>query len=86
MNVKPLGTRVLIKPQEAEQKTASGLIIPNSAQEKPKQGSVVAVGSSDEIEVKVGDNVIFGKFAGTEIIIEGTEYLIMEQADVLAVV
>ena len=86
MNVKPLGTRILIKPQEAEQKTASGLIIPNSAQEKPKQGAVVAISSSDEIEVKIGDNVIFGKFAGTEIIVDGSEYLIMEQADVLAVI
>ncbi len=89
VNVKPLGTRVLIEVQEAEEKTASGLIIPDSAKEKPQKGKVVAVGKGtkdEEMELKVGDKVLYGKYAGTEIDVEGKNYLIMKQSDVLAVV
>jgi chaperonin GroES len=89
MNVKPLADRVLIKPAPAEQKTASGIIIPDSAKEKPQKGEVVAAGpgtKDEEMQVKVGDMVLYGKYAGTELNIEGTDYLIMRQSDILAII
>ena len=89
VNIKPLGDRVLVEPQEAEVKTASGIIIPDSAQEKPQRGKVVAVGSGTkdvEMEVKVGDLVLYGKYSGTEIKFEDKDLLIMRQSDILAVV
>lgn len=86
INIKPLGKRIVIAQQEAEQRTAGGIIIPGSAQEKPLQGKVLAVGSSKDIEVKVGDLVIYGKYKGTMVTLEGKEYLILDQDDVLAVI
>ena len=84
-----MGTRVLIEPQEAETKTASGIIIPDSAKEKPQQGKVVAVGSGtqdEKMEVKTGDVVLYGKYSGTEISVGGNDYLIMNQSDILAII
>ena len=89
LNIKPLGTRVLIEVQEAEEKTSSGIIIPDSAQEKPQKGTVVAVGpgTKDEtMEVKVGDSVLYGKYSGTELKLEDQEYLMMSQSDILAII
>lgn len=86
MNVKPLGDRILIKVKESETKTASGIIIPQTAQEKTQTGSVVAVGTdTDAIKVKVGDEVMFDKYAGTQIKIDNVDHLIIKIADVLAV-
>ncbi|MGF7184257.1 chaperonin GroES [Desulfitispora alkaliphila] len=93
MNIKPLGDRVVIKALEAEAKTASGIVLPDTAQEKPQEGEVVAVGAGRvedgkkiEMEVKVGDKVIYSKFAGTEVKHGGQEYLILNERDILAVV
>ena len=89
VKIKPLADRVLVEPQAAELKTASGIIIPDTAKEKPQRGKVVAVGkgTKDEtMELKVGDEVLYGKYAGTEISLEGVDYLMMRQSDVLAVV
>ena len=89
MNVKPLSDRVLVLPNPAEERTAGGLFIPDTAKEKPLQGEVVAAGpgtSEVTMEVKVGDKVLYGKYAGQEINIDGTDYLIMKQADILAIV
>ena len=89
VKVKPLADRVVILPTEAEQKTVSGIIIPDTAKEKPQKGNVVAVGPGTKdvtMELKVGDVVLYGKYAGTEITIDGTDYLIMKQSDVLAVI
>jgi len=89
INLKPLADRVLVEPKEAETKTASGIIIPDSAQEKPQQGKVVAVGNGKKDEpmtVKVGDTVLYGKYGGTELKHEGNDYLIMREADIMAVV
>ena len=89
MNIRPLADRVLIKPAAAEEKTLGGIIIPDSAKEKPLQGEVVAIGNGtkdEEMVVKVGDNVLYGKYAGTEIELDGEKYLIMRQADVLAII
>lgn len=86
MKQKPLKDRVLIEPFEAEEKTASGIIIPDSAKEKPQKGKVVAVGEGKKDEpmtVQEGDMVIYGKYAGTEITIDGTDYLIMREDDIL---
>ena len=88
-NIKPLADRVLVKPAEAEQKTAGGIIIPDTAKEKPLQGTIVAAGNGtkdEEMVLKEGDNVLYGKYAGTEIEFEGEKYLIMRQSDVLAVI
>lgn len=88
MNIKPLADRVLVLPADAEQKTASGIIIPDTAKEKPLQGVVKAVGhgtKDEEMVLKEGDKVLFGKYSGTEIELEGVKYLIMRQSDVLAV-
>lgn len=87
--MKPLGTRVLIEPLKAEERTQGGIIIPDSAKEKPQSGKVIAVGpgSKDEpMEVKIGDVVLYGKYAGTEINYESKDYLIMSQSDILAVI
>lgn len=88
MNIKPLADRVLVQPQKAEQKIG-GIIIPDTAsKEKPVQGVIIAVGNGtkdEEMILKVGDNVLFGKYAGTAVEHEGEEYLIMRQSDVLAV-
>ncbi len=89
MSIKPLADRVLIKPADAEEKTASGIIIPDSAKEKPLKGEVIAVGKGtkdEEMVLKEGDQVLYGKYAGTEIELNDTKYLIMRQSDVLAVI
>lgn len=89
MNLKPLADRVLIKPTPAEEVTMSGIIIPDSAKEKPLKGTVLAVGKGtkdEEMILKEGDNVLFGKYAGSEIEFEGEKYLIMRQSDVFAVI
>ncbi len=88
MNVKPLSDRVLILPNPAEEKTAGGLFIPDTAKEKPLAGKVIAVGpgtSEVKMEVKEGDTVLYGKYAGTELHIDGTDYLIMKQSDIMAI-
>ncbi|MDR1896072.1 MAG: co-chaperone GroES [Prevotellaceae bacterium] len=89
VNIKPLADRVLVEPKEAEEKTASGLYIPNNAKEKPQRGTVVAVGpgkKDEPMEVKTGDEVLYGKYSGTEITVDGKNYLIMRLSDILAVV
>jgi chaperonin GroES len=89
VKVRPLADRVLIEPNAAEEKTASGIIIPETAKEKPQKGTVVAVGPGTEdekMEVKKGDVVLYGKYSGTELTIEGKDYLIMKQSEILAVV
>jgi len=89
VNIKPLADRVIIEPAAAEETTASGIIIPDTAKEKPQKGSVVAVGDGkkdEPITVKVGDSVLYGKYAGTEITIDGKEYLIMRESDIFAIV
>ena len=89
MNIKPLADRVLIKPAAAEEKTASGIIIPDSAKEKPLKGEVLAVGNGtkdEEMAVKKGDVVLYGKYAGTELELDGEKYLIMRQNDILAII
>ena len=88
MNIKPLADRVLIKPAPAEEKTVGGIIIPDSAKEKPLKGEFVAVGNGtkdEEMVVKPGDTVLYGKYAGTELELDGEKYLIMRQSDVLAI-
>jgi chaperonin GroES len=89
MNIKPLADRVLIKPSEVETKTASGIIIPDSAKEKPLKGEVLATGKGtkdEEMVVAVGNTVLYGKYAGTELEWEGEKYLIMRQSDILAII
>jgi len=89
IKIKPLEDRVLVLPVKAEERTASGLIIPDSAKEKPQKGTIIAVGPGNkevEMQVKVGDVVLYGKYAGTELSSEGVDYLIMRQSDLLAVV
>ncbi|HCL57531.1 MAG TPA: co-chaperone GroES [Spirochaetia bacterium] len=86
MKVKPLGDRILIKVSAAEEKTASGLVIPPTAQEKTNQGSVVSVGEDEVIKVKSGDKVIYDKYAGTQMKIDGEDYLLLNYGDVLAVI
>lgn len=94
MNLKPLQDRILVKPMEAEEKTSSGIIIPDTAKEKPMKGEIVAVGQgkvTDDgktvpMELKVGDKVLYGKYSGTEITVDGNEYLIMRESDVYAII
>jgi chaperonin GroES len=89
MNVKPLADRVLVKPADAEEKTAGGIIIPDSAKEKPLKGEVIAVGNGtkdEEMILKQGDQVLYGKYAGTEIELDDKKFLIMRQSDVLAII
>jgi len=86
--IKPLADRVLIEPTEAEAKTSGGIFIPDSAQEKPQKGKVMAVGPGTkdvEMEVKVGDTVLYGKYSGTEINVDNKDYLIMRQSDIIAI-
>ena len=88
MNIKPLADRVLVKPAPAEEKTAGGIIIPDTAKEKPLQGEVLATGDGtkdEEMLLKAGDKVLYGKYSGTEVEFDGEKYLIMRQSDVLAV-
>ena len=87
MNVKPLADRVLVLPAPAEEKTIGGIIIPDTAKEKPLQGKVVAVGNgtNEEMVLKVDDVVLYCKYSGTEVVFEGSKYMIMRQSDVLAV-
>jgi chaperonin GroES len=89
MNIKPLADRVLTLPAPVEEKTIGGIIIPDSAKEKPLKGEVIAVGNGtkdEEMILKAGDQVLYGKYAGTELDIDGTKYLIMRQSDVLAII
>ena len=93
LKLKPLEDRVVVEPKQAEDKTASGIILPDTAQEKPQEATIVAVGpgkASDsgnivKMTVKVGDNVLYGKYSGTEVTIDGKEYLIMRESDLLAI-
>ncbi len=88
ISIKPLSDRVVVEPLEAETKTASGLYIPDSAKEKPQQGTVLAVGKGTKDEpttVKVGDTVLYGKYAGTELKLDGNDYLIMRESDIFAI-
>lgn len=89
IKIKPLADRVLVQPAEAETKTASGIIIPDTAKEKPQRGTVVAVGNGKKDEpltVKVGDQVLYGKYSGTEVQIDGKDYLIMRESDIYAII
>ena len=84
LNLQPLGTRVLIQPLEQESKTASGLLLPETAKEKPQTGLVVAIGDDEDIKMKVNDKVLFAKYSGTEFKMDGSDYLLLESMDVLA--
>ncbi len=94
INLKPLGDRVIVKPMEAEEKTKGGIILPDTAKEKPIEGTIVAAGPGKvgddgkfiKMEVKVGDKVLYGKYSGTEVTVEGDEYLIMRESDIFAIV
>lgn len=93
MRLKPLGDRVVVKVIQAEEVTKGGVILPGTAKEKPQQGEVVAVGTGEyidgkkvELEVKVGDRVIFSKYAGTEVKLDGEEYLLLRESDILAII
>ena len=89
VNIKPLSDRVLVEPAAAETTTASGIIIPDTAKEKPQHGTVLAVGAGKKDEpltVKVGDKVLYGKFAGTELVVDGEDCLIMRESDILAII
>jgi len=94
MNIKPLGERIVIKVLESEEKTKSGIVLPDTAKEKPQMGEVLAVGSGKTLEngekvpmeLKVGDKVLFAKYAGTEVKLDGEEYMVMKESDVLAVI
>ncbi|MBU87221.1 MAG: co-chaperone GroES [Flavobacteriaceae bacterium] len=89
LKIKPLADRIVILPLEAETKTASGIIIPDSAKEKPQKGNVVAVGpgtKDNPVTLKVGDTVLYGKYSGTELKFENNDYLIMRESDILAIV
>jgi len=88
LNIKPLADRVLIEPTAAETTTASGIIIPDSAKEKPQKGTVVAIGTGtkeEKLTVKIGDTVLYGKYAGTELSVDGNDYLIMKESDIFAI-
>ena len=89
MKIKPLADRVLVAPSAAETKTASGIIIPDSAQEKPQKGKIIAVGpgtKENPVTLKIGDNILYGKYSGTEMKHDGADYLIMRESDILAVI
>jgi len=89
IKITPLADRVLVQAADAETKTASGIIIPDTAQEKPQKGSVVAIGKGTKdnpMTIKIGDNVLYGKYAGTELKYEGEDYLIMKESDILAII
>ena len=89
MKIRPLADRVLVEPAAAETKTASGIIIPDTAQEKPQKGKIVAVGpgtKDNPITLKIGDNILYGKYSGTELKYEDADYLIMRESDILAII
>ncbi len=94
MNIKPLGERLVLKVLESEEKTKSGIVLPDTAKEKPQMGKVLAVGSGKvldngeklPLEVKVGDQVLFAKYAGTEVKLDGEEYMVLKESDILAIV
>lgn len=89
VNIKPLADRVLVQPAPAEEKTSGGIIIPDTAKEKPQKGTVIAVGEGTKdnpVTLKVGDNVLYGKYAGTELSFDGSDYLIMRESDIYAVI
>ena len=94
MKIKPLSDRVVVRPNEAEEKTASGIILPDTAQEKPQMGEIMAIGPGKvsengaliEMSVKAGDNILYGKYSGTEISVESEDLLIMRESDILAVI
>lgn len=89
LNIKPLADRVLVEPAAAETTTASGIIIPDTAKEKPQKGTVVAIGTGkveEPLTVKEGDTVLYGKYAGTELKFEGKDYLMMRESDILAII
>lgn len=94
INLKPLADRVIVKPSEAEEKTKGGIILPDIAKEKPIEGTVIAIGPGKTFddgkvvkpEVKVGDKVLYGKYSGTEVTVEGEEYLIMRESDIFAII
>ncbi|MCO5248184.1 MAG: co-chaperone GroES [Chitinophagales bacterium] len=89
LNILPLADRVVVEPAKAEQTTKSGIIIPDTAKEKPQRGTIVAVGRGKKDEpmtVKIGDTVLYGKYSGTEINVEGNDYLIMKESDIFAIV
>ena len=89
INFKPLADRVLVEPASAEEKTASGIIIPDTAKEKPQKGKIIAIGNGtkeNKITVKVGDQVLYGKYSGTELNINGIDYLIMKESDIFGTV
>ncbi len=89
VKIQPLADRVLVQAAAAEEKTAGGIIIPDTAKEKPQRGKIIAVGNGKKDEpmtVKVGDTVLYGKYAGTELNVEGTEYLIMRESDIFAII
>ncbi len=94
LNINPLGDRIVVKPMEAEEKTKGGIILPDTVKEKPVEGTIVAAGpgrkSDDgkivEMEVKVGEKILYGKYSGTEVTIDGEEYLIMRESDIFAIV
>jgi len=84
LNLQPMGSRVLIKPLEQDTKSASGLLLPETAKEKPQTGLVVAIGDDEDIKMKVNDKVLFAKYSGTEFKLDGSDYLLLESTDVLA--
>jgi len=89
LKITPLADRVLVLPEAAEEKTASGIIIPDTAKEKPQKGTVAAVGTGkvdEPLTVKVGDTVLYGKYSGSELTVDGTDYLMMRESDILAIV
>jgi chaperonin GroES len=89
LNIKPLSDRVVVEPAAAETKTASGIIIPDTAKEKPQKGTIVAVGNGKKdhtMTVKIGDSVLYGKYAGTELKLDGKDYLILREDDILAII
>ena len=89
VNIKPLADRVLVEPAPAEEKTAGGIIIPDTAKEKPQKGKIVAVGNGkpdEPMTVKVGDTILYGKYSGTELSHEGNDYLMMRESDILAII
>ena len=94
VNLKPLADRVIVKPKETEEKTKGGIIVPDTAKEKPVEGIIIAVGPGKvtedgkqvKLEVKEGDKVLYGKYSGTEVTVEGEEYLIMRESDIFAII
>lgn len=86
INIKPLGERIVVKPQEAEEKTSSGIYLPDSSKEKQNKGEVVAIGKIEDSEIKVGDTVLYPKFSGTEIEYDDEVYIILDKSDLLAII